>query len=76
MKPRKFILCIDRLDKADQQVWAVRVGGKWITAHTVHVWCDVETKFRGATARQPRAYLEGVGYVRTDGHGTITIAEA
>jgi hypothetical protein len=76
MKPRKFLLCIDRLDKADGKVWAVKVGSRWFLAHTVHVWVDVVTVFKGAKARQPKAYLEGGGVVRVDGHGTITIAEA
>lgn len=76
MRPKPFLLCIDRLDKADGRVWAVKIGAKWFTAHTVHVWVDVETVFKGKNARQPKAYLEGVGVVRMDGHGTITIAAA
>jgi hypothetical protein len=76
MKPRKIILCVDRLDAKDGMVWAVRTGGKWFSARTVHVLTDMETVFRGRDAMQPKAYLEGFGVVRTDGRGTITIAAA
>lgn len=76
MKPQKVILCVDRLDAKDGHVWAVRAGNKWLTAKTVHVGIDMATVFRGLTSRQPKAYLEGVGVVRTDRHGTITIAAA
>lgn len=71
-----MLLCIDRFDKPDGRIWAIRAGNKWITAHTVNVWIDMETVFKGPTARQPKAYLEGYGVVREDGHGTVTIAEA
>lgn len=76
MKARKVILCIDRFDAEGGRVWAVRCGNKWLTAHTVHVWIDMETVFRGIESRQPKAYLEGFGVVREDGHGTVTIANA
>lgn len=76
MKPQKVIVCIDRFDAKDGRVWGVRTGRKWLTAKTVHVWIDMETVFKGPTARQPKAYLEGVGVVRTDGQGTVTIANA
>lgn len=76
MKPQKVIVCIDRFDAKGGRVWAVRTGRTWITAKTVHVWIDMETVFKGRNARQPKAYLEGYGVVRSDGHGTVTIANA
>ncbi len=76
MKPHKVILCVDRFDAPDGRVWAVRSGSKWLTAQTVHVFVEMETVFRGQHSRQPKAYLEGFGVVREDGHGTITIAAA
>lgn len=76
MKAKKVILCIDRFDAEHRRVWAVRSGNRWLTAHTVHVFIDMETVFRGIDSRQPKAYLEGFGVVREDGHGTVTIATA
>ncbi len=76
MKPRRVILCVDRFDAPEGKIWSVRVGRRWLNAHTVHCWIDLETVFRGAHARQPKAYLQGFGIVREDGHGTITIAES
>lgn len=76
MKPCRVWICLDRLDAKDGMVWAVRAGRRWLTAHTVHIWIDVETVFKGRNAKQPKAYLAGFGYVRYDGHGTITIAKA
>ncbi len=76
MKPHKVILCVDRFDAEGGRVWAVRSGSRWFTAKTVHVFVDMETVFRGQDSRQPKAYLEGFGVVREDGHGTITIAAA
>lgn len=76
LKARKIVLCVDRFDAKDGRVWAVRTGRQWLTAHTVHVWIDMETVFRGKDAIQPKAYLTGVGVAREDGYGTITIARA
>ena len=76
MKPQAVIVCVDRFDAPDGRVWAVRSGRQWLTAHTVRLQIEMQTVFRGAHARQPKAYLEGVGVVHTDGHGTVTIANA
>lgn len=76
IKPCAVILCIDRFDAKDGAVWSVKTGRHWLNAKTVHVWIDMETVFRGRDARQPKAYLKGFGVVRTDGHGTVTIANA
>ncbi len=76
MKPRSVILCINRFDAEDGHVWLVRSGRKWLTAKRVKVDIDMETVFKGPNARQPKAYLRGVGVVRTDGRGTVTIANA
>lgn len=76
MVAKKVIVCVDRLDAHDGMVWAVRTRGKWQTAKHVRIAIAMETVFRGREAMQPKAYLEGVGVVRADGHGTITIAAA
>ncbi len=76
MKPQKVVLCVDRFDAKDGAIWAVRTGRRWLTAKTVHIGIDMETVFKGPRARQPKAYLTGVGIVRQDGHGTVTIANA
>lgn len=76
MVPKKVIVCVDRLDASDGMVWAVRTRGKWLAAKHVKIAVAMETVFRGREAMQPKAYLEGVGVVRADGRGTITIAAA
>ena len=76
MKPQRFILCFERTNAREGYVWSVKIGRRWIHAREVHCWVDVRTRWEGARAKQPRAYLEGEGYVRQDNHGTITIASA
>lgn len=72
--PKRFILCVDRFDRGAGQVWAVRTGGKWLTARVVYVMVLVmQTVFRGTNARQPKAYLEGYGVVRRHRGGVLTI---
>ncbi len=75
MQPRKVILCVDRFDARDGAIWAVRSGRTWLNARIVNVEIQMETVFKGPHARQPKAYLTGIGVVRTDGHGIVTIAE-
>lgn len=65
LKPRPFLLCFDA-HRADRKVWSVRVGARgWRCAEFVQVRVPVETHYRGQDARQPRAYLYGVGVVRS-----------
>lgn len=64
MRPRKVVLCVDRFDAKDGKVWAVRSGRRWLTAKRVYTFVQMTTVFKGITARQPKAYLEGVGVVR------------
>lgn len=75
MKSCKVIVCIDRLDKTDGHVWAVRAGNKWRTAKTVDVSVPLSTRFKGLSARQPKAFLEGVGVVRAHRGGHVTITQ-
>jgi hypothetical protein len=62
--PAPFLLCVDRLDRADARVWAVVWRGRWRVATAVHVAVPVQTVFKGVRACQPKAYLTGVGVVR------------
>ena len=71
---RKFLLCVDRLDKDDQKVWAVRISNKWLTARAVNVCVPVTTIFRGRSARQPKAYLTGWCDRLTIDHRTSVIS--
>jgi uncharacterized protein involved in exopolysaccharide biosynthesis len=64
MTAAPFLLCVDRLDRADGRVWAVVWRGRWRVATAVHVTVPVATVFKGAQALQPKAYLTGVGVVR------------
>ncbi len=74
MKACRVLVCVDRFDAPDGRIWAVRAGRQWLTAHTVHLRVAMDTIFRGAHARQPKAYLAGTGVVHDDGQGTVTIA--
>lgn len=60
---RSFILCFDA-HSATGRVWAVRVGRTWRTTRDVRCTVPLKTVYRGPSARQPRAYLAGVGRVR------------
>lgn len=70
MKPRPFVLCFEA-HRPDGKVWAVRQGRVWRLAKTVDVFVPVMTCYRGPTARQPKAYVYGVGVVRGDADGLI-----
>jgi hypothetical protein len=69
----KFLVCIDRLDKRDDWVWAVRWGNTWALARRVTIRVPVRTVFKGRRARQPRAYLAGIGTTFTQRGGQVTI---
>ena len=63
MTPKPFILCYEATVQS-RRVWAVRVGRKWRTTRMVEVNVPMVTVFLGPQARQPKAYLRGVGVVR------------
>lgn len=63
MTARPFVLCFEA-HRLDGQVWAVRQGRSWRLTKTVDVLVPVMTVYRGPAARQPKAYLYGVGVVR------------
>jgi hypothetical protein len=56
-------------------VWCIRTGGKWLNARTIDVQVPTTTVFRGRSARQPKAYLEGVGVVTQRGDDLVITAE-
>lgn len=62
---RTFWLHFNRINvqRGDPDVWTVHLSDQCI--QTKHVDCRVriETVYRGATARQPRAYFKGKGRV-------------
>lgn len=65
MTPKHFILCFEAHRK-DGRVWAVRQEGSWRLSREVDVLVPMNTVYRGPSARQPKAYLEGFGVVRGD----------
>jgi hypothetical protein len=65
-RPVRWRLHIDHLDNADGDVWALSFAGRYLTVR--HVWVrgaarELATVFRGRRARQPRAFLTGVGMI-------------
>ena len=63
MRPKPFVLCFEAHRK-DGRVWAVRQGRVWRLTKMVEVQVPTSTVYRGAKARQPKAYLYGVGVIR------------
>jgi hypothetical protein len=73
-RPRPFLLCFEG-HRVDGWVWAVRVDGRrhrWHFAREVSLLAPTLTRYQGPTAREPRAYLAGVGVVTRRGP-TLTI---
>lgn len=69
----KFWLYIDRLTREDWKVWEVRQHGRSRFARAVHVMVPVSTVFRGRSAKQPKAYLEGRGRVWRRADGVLVV---
>lgn len=65
-RPVRFRLHIDHIENPERDVWAVRFGRTYLTVRSVRVYPPIATIFRGAKARQPRAFLTG--------HGTIYLS--
>lgn len=64
-RPRAFKLHVNYLTEPRGRVWAVQQGGRWHVARHVDVrGVELATVFRGADARQPKAFLRGRGVVR------------
>lgn len=62
-KPRVCVLCYEATCQTGL-VWAVKWGRTpWRTAKYVQVDMPMTTVFRGPKAKQPKAYLRGVGFV-------------
>lgn len=55
---RRFALCFND-HRPDGKVWSVRLRGTWHQAAHVVIEGTLETVYRGATAAQPRALLQG-----------------
>jgi hypothetical protein len=66
------ILCFKQ-HSADGLVWWVRHRGKWKTARSVSVQCEVRTVYRGKTGRQPHAFLQCLGSVVVKGKDALRI---
>lgn len=74
-KPVRFRLHIDHIDNCDGDVWAVRFGTTYLTAHRVELF-NVPLLICCQVRRcQPRAYVEGWGRVsvQTSPKGERTI---
>lgn len=65
MKPRIFWLHFNRLNvrEGDPDVWTVHLSDRCIQTPYVECRVPVTTVYKGATARQPRAYMRGKGRV-------------
>lgn len=48
----------------DGKVWCVRSGNSWHRVKAAYLTGPARTVYSGPRARQPRAYLAGVGRVR------------
>jgi len=59
MKPQKFLLCFERTNAKDDYAWSVKVDGKWISGKKVFLGPCAETEWKGARAKQPRAFIHG-----------------
>lgn len=53
----KTILCFDK-DRADGLVWSIRHGNRWMNFKHVITNVPLQTVYKGADARQPKAYLQ------------------
>ena len=73
-RPHHIVVCVDRFDAPQGRIWAVRDGHQWLTAKCVRILIEMQTVFKGIDARQPKAYLAGVGVAHLAGD-TITIRE-
>lgn len=62
-RPVRFRLHVDHLSNPKRDVWALQFRRRYLTLRRVAVRVPVETVFRGASARQPRAFLTGRGAV-------------
>lgn len=69
-KPRVFWLHFNRINvqRGCDDIWTVHLSDRCIQVRKAIVRVPVETIYKGATARQPRAYLRGTGVVRVSGH--------
>lgn len=73
MKPKPFTVCFEAHVK-NRRVWAVKQGRTWRTARSVSIQVPTSTVYKGAEARQPRAYMVGIGIVRRASAGRLVIS--
>lgn len=75
MKPRTFWLHFNRINviRGNDDIWTVHLSNQCIQAKSVDVRVPIHTVYKGATARQPRAYLKGIGVVRKMSGGRVEI---
>jgi hypothetical protein len=62
-----FILCFEAHGAPGGRVWSVRQGNRWRHAQFVNVFVPLVTVYHGPDARQPKAYLLGIGVVKRHG---------
>ena len=75
MKPRVLHLHFNRLNvrKGQADVWTVHRSDRCMQVRKIITHVPMESIYKGATARQPRAFFRCRGVVRiTDGTTTIT----
>lgn len=62
-RPVRFRLHIDHLANPDRDVWALSFPRRYLTVRRVRVDVATRTHFRGLKARQPKAFITGVGTI-------------
>ena len=74
MKPKSFWLHFNRLNaKRTDSIWTVHLSDRCIQCKSVDVRVPIHTVYKGAMARQPRAYLKGRGIVEVKVGGRVEI---
>ena len=74
-EPRVFWLHFNRLNakRRDKDCWTVHLSDRLIQTRSIVCRVPIYTVYKGATARQPRAYFKGVGIVTHTKRGVVIV---
>lgn len=74
LQPQPFLICFEAHNRRKNgRVWAVKQGSRWRMAREVSILVPTLTVYKGADAKEPKAYLQGVGVVRCIERGHIVV---